>query len=63
MNFKASHGMGLFGIAPLAVVLLVGCGDSSTLDPSLIWTSKTELHGKQTLTIHVPRMSDRLELF
>ncbi len=63
MNFKALYRTGLFGIAGLAAVLLAGCGDSSTLDPNLTGTTGTELHGKQTLTIHVPQMCDRLELF
>ena len=62
MNFKALYGTGLLGIAGLAAVLLAGCGDSSTPDPSPTGATKTELHGKQTLTIHVPEMSDRLEL-
>jgi len=63
MNFNALYGTGLFGIAGLAVVLFAGCGDSSTPDPSPTGTKETELHGKQTLTIHVPQMNDRLELF
>ena len=63
MNFKALYGTGLFGIAGLAAVLLAGCGDSSIRDPSATGTTRTGLHGKQTLTIHVPQMSDQLELF
>jgi hypothetical protein len=62
MNLNALSRTRLFGIAGLAAVLLAGCGDSSTLDPSPTGTTKTELHGQQTLTIHVPDMGKRLEL-
>lgn len=63
MNFKALYPTGLFGIAGLAAVLLAGCGDSSTRDPSPTGRTKNGLHGEQTVTIHVPQMIDRLELF
>ncbi|MCH8193653.1 MAG: hypothetical protein IIA65_06515 [Planctomycetes bacterium] len=51
-----------FGIAGLAAMLLVGCGDSSTPDPNLTGTKGTELHGRQTLIIHIPDMGKRLKL-
>ncbi len=59
MNFKALSAVGLLGIAPLTAVLLAGCGSSSTLDSS---PTGTELHGEQTLTIHIHDMGKRLEL-
>jgi len=64
MNLKALYGTGLFGIAGLAVVVLVlaGCGDSSAPDPNPTATTSTELHGTQTLTIHVPNMGKHLKL-
>ena len=62
MNFKAFYPTGLLGIAGLAAVLLAGCGDASTPDPSPTGTTKTELHGKQTLTIQIPGMRKRLKL-
>ena len=62
MNFNALYSTRLFGIAGLAAVLLAGCGDSSTPDPSHKGTKGIGLHGRQTLTIHVPDMGKRLEL-
>ena len=62
MNFKAICGTGLFGIAGLAAVLLAGCGDASTPNPGPSETTKTELHGTQTLTIHIPNMGKQLKL-
>ena len=62
MNFKALYPTRLFGIAGLAAVLLAGCGDSSTPDPSRKGTMGTMLHGEQTLTIQIPDMGERLEL-
>jgi hypothetical protein len=59
MNFKTLYGTGLFGIAGLAAVLLAGCGDASPPAPG---TTDTELHGTQTLTIHVPNMGKDLKL-
>ena len=62
MNMKALYRTGLFGVVGLAAVLLAGCGDSSTLESSPAGTTKTELHGMQTLTIHVPNMGKQLKL-
>ncbi len=62
MNFKHFCPTGLFGIAGLAAVLLAGCGNSSTQDPSPTGTTSTELHGTQTLTIHIPNMGKQLKL-
>ncbi len=62
MNFNVLHGTGLFGIAGLAAVLLAGCGDSSIPNPSPTGTTSTELHGTQTLTIHIPNMGKQLIL-
>ncbi len=62
MNFKTSYGTGLFGIAGLAAMLLAGCGDSPTPKPSPTGTTNTELHGTQTLTIHIPNMGKQLNL-
>ena len=62
MNLNALYGTGLFGIAGLAAMLLVGCGDSSTPDPNLTGTKGTELHGQQTLIIHILDMGKRLKL-
>ena len=62
MNFNALYSTRLFGIAGLAVVLLAGCGDSSTPDQSRKGTKGIGLHGRQTLIIHVPDMGERLKL-
>ncbi|HIK92688.1 MAG TPA: hypothetical protein EYG03_11995 [Planctomycetes bacterium] len=59
---KCKATFGLFGIAGMAVVFTIGCSDLSTPQPIPTDTSTTELHGRQTLTIHVPQMSERLKL-
>jgi hypothetical protein len=62
MNFKTFCGTGLLGIVGLAAVLLAGCGDASTPDPGPTGTTDTELHGTQTLTIHILNMGKNLKL-
>ena len=59
MYFKTFCGTGLLGIAGLAAVLLVGCGDAS---PPVPMPADIVLHGTQKLTIHVPNMGKDLKL-
>lgn len=50
------------GLAAGAVLLLAGCGMSSTADPRPLENSDNEPGATRTLTFHVVGMSERLKL-
>ena len=57
--YHGRYSIRLFFLAGLTAIFLVGCGDASTAKQV---ETETGLHGKQTVTIHIPDMGKRLEL-
>ena len=59
MTVNSSHSRLAVGFVTL---LLAGCGDSSSTRNSTKPDRMSGANSKQTLTIHIPEMSDRLRL-